>query len=455
MSMLDDTIAAVASGAGPAARGIVRLSGHNVRDCLRRCFEPVAHWPPPHDRTPSVLGGSLAVSLDGRSAALPGDLYYWPGNRSYTRQPSAELHLPGSGPLLSAALDAVCRAGARLAEAGEFTLRAFLAGRLDLTQAEAVLGVIDAADRRQLDAALAQLAGGLARPLAEIRQRLLDTLAHVEAGLDFVDEDIEFISPADLEAQLTDAAQQVGRLLSRMNARLGLPAVARVVLVGPPNAGKSSLFNALVGADHAALVSPVAGTTRDYLSAPLPLDGVDCELVDTAGLAASAPREQIDQAAQAAALDQQQHADVRLICMDVTRPHAAHPQHTQAGPGLACPLWTKIDLADAPAEPPGIAVSARTGAGLARLRAHLRELLQTSQRTTGEVVAHTASRCRDSLAAAAASLDRAVAALRDRCGEEVVAFELRTAVDEVGRVAGSVYTDDLLDRIFSRFCIGK
>src|SRR5207248_7990151 len=132
---------------------------------------------------------------------VPLVLYLWPTGRSYTRQPSAELHLPGSPPILEAALAAVCQAGARLARPGEFTLRAFLAGRLDLTQAEAVLGVIEAQCRHELDAALGQLAGGLARPLTALREQLLDLLAQLEAGLDFVDEDIEFITAADLERQ--------------------------------------------------------------------------------------------------------------------------------------------------------------------------------------------------------------------------------------------------------------
>src|SRR5205807_699202 len=154
-------------------------------------------------RVPTCIGAS--VRLDDLLGDVPATIYVWPTVSSYTRQPTAELHLPGSPPLLEAALHAVCQAGARLAQPGEFTLRAFLAGRLDLTQAEAVLGVIDAGSRRQLDSALGQLAGGLSRPLTQLRDELLDCLAELEAGLDFVEEDIQFISANELKRKLTGA----------------------------------------------------------------------------------------------------------------------------------------------------------------------------------------------------------------------------------------------------------
>jgi tRNA modification GTPase len=191
-----DTIAAIASAPGGAARGIVRLSGPGVLDCLKRSFVIA-------DEQCSSLEAILAAhavrgTLRLPTTRLPCELYYWPGARSYTREPLAELHTLGSPPLLASALAALCQAGARLAQPGEFTLRAFLAGRLDLTQAEAVLGVIDARGRTQLDAALAQLAGGLSAPLGRLRERLIDLLAHLEAGLDFVEEKIEFISSAEL-----------------------------------------------------------------------------------------------------------------------------------------------------------------------------------------------------------------------------------------------------------------
>ncbi len=213
---------------------------------------------------------------------LPATLYVWPNARSYTRQPQAEVHTLGSPPLLQCVLRAVCQAGARPAEPGEFTLRAFLSGRLDLTQAEAVLGVIDARGDDQLRAALEQLAGGLAGPLGQLRDRLLDLLAHLEAGLDFVEEDIEFITARELDGQLLAAAGAVDRLAQQMASRDLAGELPVVALTGWPNTGKSSLFNALLG-DCQALVSEVAGATRDYLTGELEWRGLRFQLVDTAG----------------------------------------------------------------------------------------------------------------------------------------------------------------------------
>ncbi len=214
---------------------------------------------------------------------LPADLFLWPQGRSYTRQLLAEIHTFGSPPLVDEILQSLCRNGARLAQPGEFTLRAFLAGRIDLTQAEAVLGVIDAADRNQLQAALAQLAGGLARPLGQLRSDLLDLLADLEAGLDFVEDDIRFVTPDELNRRLAAAAETIDQIGAQLTGRDAATARPRVALIGYPNVGKSSLFNALVG-NAAALVSTQAGTTRDYLSATIDACGMSIELIDTAGI---------------------------------------------------------------------------------------------------------------------------------------------------------------------------
>jgi tRNA modification GTPase len=454
--LFDDTIAAVASPPGGAARGIVRISGPNALRCLADCFHPQ----PPRDLSvllhPTALPGLLR--LPSFLSPIACDLHAWPGVRSYTAQPVAELHTLGSPPLLEALVEAVCRAGARPAEPGEFTLRAFLAGRIDLVQAEAVLGVIDATDRRQLDVALAQLAGGLAAPLAELRDKLLDLLARLEADLDFPDEDIPAVEVAELDEQLSAAATLIAGLLEKMQQRLDTTAVPRAVLVGYPNAGKSSLFNALAG-HQAALISHLPGTTRDYLTVELDLDGLRCLLVDTAGIEPQPqPAAAIAHAAQAVTAEQSQQADLRLLCLDATRSlnsweldQIARPQ----GSGQLV-VVTKIDVAEkVPALPcPAIATSSRTGSGLAALRGELRARLQ-AETTAWGVVPGTASRCRHSLLPAVECLQRARDILRDRSGEELVAAEVRIALNELGRVTGAVYSDDILDRIFSRFCIGK
>ncbi len=285
MYALDDTIAAVATPAGGAARGIIRISGPGAVGCVAGLFcdgAPLdSRRPIEAVSAPGVLCGALRPTE--LHSPLPCEVYVWP-NRGYTGQPVIEVHTLGSPPLLQVVLRSVCAAGARPAEPGEFTLRAFLAGRIDLTQAEAVLGVIDATNGRELDVALEQLAGGLARPLQRLRDALVEFLAHLEASLDFADDDLELIGRQEIGRRLGAAASEVAAIQSRLTARADVTDAIRVVLAGRPNTGKSSLFNAIVGSS-AALVSRQAGTTRDYLAAEVDLDGILCRVIDTAGTA--------------------------------------------------------------------------------------------------------------------------------------------------------------------------
>jgi tRNA modification GTPase len=380
-------------------------------------------------------------------------VYVWPDRRSYTGQPVAEMHLIGSPPLLEATLAAVCQAGARLAEPGEFTLRAFLAGRIDLTQAEAVLGVIDATDRQQLDVALEQLAGGLAHPLSELRRDLVSLLADLEAGLDFPEEDISFVDSQELARRVDEALRAVRGMLAQMQSRAEPQQAAKAILLGAPNAGKSSLFNALTGR-AAALVWHEPGTTRDYLVADIDLQGVACRLVDTAGVEPEHIHE-IDRSAQTLAADQARGGQLRIFCIDSTRPlNAWEREQLAAADPQRILVLTKIDRAT-PSDRPehAIRTSSATGEGLDVLRRRLREAIAASADLG--VVASTASRCRQSLERAAESLAQAGQLVRLGEGEELVAAELRVALAELGRVAGEVYTDDVLELVFSRFCIGK
>jgi tRNA modification GTPase len=326
---------------------------------------------------------------------------------------------------------------------------------LDLTQAEAVLGLIDARHERQFATALEQLAGGLSGPLGRLREELLELLAHLEAGLDFATEDIEFITAGELEAQLAAAAEHVASITARMQTRLENAEAPRVVLYGWPNVGKSSLFNALARREQ-ALVSPLAGTTRDYLTAELCLDGLDCRLVDTAGVELFQQDSTLAAAARQMRGAQESAADLLILCLDSTRPlnEWEHRELASVIDGRLIVL-TKIDhpsAAIAPS-PEALPTSAVSGAGLDLLRKRIaRELCSGPY---GEAVASTAVRCRDSLHLAAECLERA-RELAARGGfEELVAAEVRTALEEIGRVVGAVYTDEVLDRIFSRFCIGK
>ncbi|MCR4415510.1 MAG: 50S ribosome-binding GTPase, partial [Thermoguttaceae bacterium] len=325
------------------------------------------------------------------------------------------------------------------------------------------LGAVDAADPRGLDVALAQLAGGLAGPLFQLRDALLDLLAHLEAGFDFADEDIAFIAPDEVRQQLAAAAETVQRLAGQMASRAESAERVRVALVGWPNVGKSSLFNALAGRFQ-AIVSEHPGTTRDYLTAELDLEGVRCVLVDLAGIEPAPPcagssDAEIAAAAQRAARSQIAQAAVQVFCVDGSR--GLNPWEEAQ---LACAARNRLVVvtkSDAPRQVvlsvPAIETSSRTGQGLDVLRSRLRAAVLEAQgaESPGEVVASTAARCRQSLEMAAECLARARDVARAGTGEELVATEIRVALDELGKVVGAVYTDDLLDRIFSRFCVGK
>jgi tRNA modification GTPase len=445
----NDTIAAVATPPGPAARGIVRLSGPRAWPIALDGFRPEADWPPP--RFPEMRAGELRI--DGFRPLVPAMVALWPAPRTYTGQAIAEIHIVGSPPILGQLLAQCLARGARHAEPGEFTLRAFLSGRIDLTRAEAVLGVIEAANPAQLDAALHQLAGGLSGPILALRDRLLDVVAHLEANLDFSEEpDVDEIGRAALAAALDHSARELSDLVRRLDERGRPEGFPRVVLVGPPNAGKSRLFNALLGRDR-AIVSPRAGTTRDYLTGLCDCDGLMVELVDTAGIEEAG--DAVGALAQDHRAQQADRADLLLDCW----PAAWGPSPITDSD--RCPrirVRTRCDEAKPEngmhGAPDSIPTSAVTGSGLDELRAAIAHSLRTGN-PEGNLPAGTAARCRGSILRAEEALRSASESLLAGGGDELVAFDVRLAAEELGKVVGLVVTDDILDRIFRRFCIGK
>ena len=458
-----DTIVAIGTPLGGAARGIIRLSGPRVLASLAWCFVPDDPQVVLKNlSTAQAVSGSLTLGTSG--AKLPCDLFLWPDKHSYTRQRAAELHLLGSPPLLDHVLGNLCRQGVRLAQPGEFTLRAFLAGRLDLTQAEAVLGIIDSTNPNALDSALQQLAGGLSQPLSQLRNQLLGLLSHLEAGLDFVEEEIEFVSREELADKLSSAAHLIDSTLEQMTDRAQSQSLPRVVLVGAPNAGKSSLFNAMLerfpspAPAMPALVSPSAGTTRDYLSACLDLGRCRCELIDTAGLEVPSDCRSITGTAQDVTHRQMDQADLLVMCIEATAAsYSDNSSEIQWFEGPVFSVLTKGDLAegDGARDLGQLACSSLTGEGLEALAQRIADQITTCEPRNGQVLANTALRCRESLERARSSLSSALAIVAENGGEELVAAEIRATLCDLGAVVGAVYTDDILDRIFSQFCIGK
>lgn len=464
-----DTICAIVSGNQGASRGAIRISGPRAlevgiallreghRDANREIWLSIRRATRVHAEL--ELGEALGT--------IPCDYWIWPNSQSYTGQPSVELHLVGSMPVLERILELLCSSGARLAEAGEFTFRAFLAGRMDLAQCEAVLGVIDAKSQKGLDIALEQLAGGLQLPLQSLRQKLIELLADLEAGLDFVDEDIEFVTQDSLMEQLRFSLDAMQPIVEQLGMRGFSDAWIRVALFGLPNAGKSSLINALAGY-QAALVSDIPGTTRDYVK--VRSDRLPIQWVDTAGkedVHDAGPRQE----AQERTDEQWEQADLRWWCIDLSQEpsEASLPSPALTTSTNDQDLWlvgTKADLAPmellqrwrAWAIPTGklfFISSSQSRLGIELLEQALEDWLVDREAEASGILPSTLSRCRTALEAAQRAIECALQAVEGRAGDEIVAAELRLALDHLGVIVGEVYTDDILDALFSRFCIGK
>jgi len=438
----DDTIVALSSAPGAAARAIVRISGPKTLDVLAAVAPELRGLTFPIRRVVPV-----SLCLSDVFSPLPADLYFFRGPRSYTGQNLAELHALGSQPLVERLIADILNAGARPAGPGEFTLRAFLAGKLDLPQAEAVHAVIEASTESELKTALAQLAGGVTEPLHGLRDDLLNLLADAEAALDFADEDIEFVSKPETLHRLAKALARLKNLRRQLEARTVSGRPLRAALVGEPNAGKSSLFNALAG-NSAALVSPEAGTTRDYLAVSLLFDGINVELVDTAGWADAAGS--IEAQAQHLGAEQSQQADIVLWCVEAGSPFAESvAERLTRTNAVMLRVQTKCDLRSATE---GIASSVMHPNGVDAVRSALAEAAVSLVRPP---LAPSQSRCRHHVDACLKELQLAHHhALFDEPAE-LFALALRVALQHLGELVGAVYTNDLLDRIFSRFCIGK
>lgn len=474
----EHTIAALATAPGPARRGVLRLSGAGAGAIVRSLLRaPDGRALPPPKRA-----ACRAELLDG-GGAQPAGLLWMPGPASYTGEDVAELHLCGSPPLLRAALAAVLRAGARLARPGEFTRRALLSGKLDFAAVEGVLALIEAESEDERRAASALLWGGLRQATRGLRDALADARALCEAALDFSDGDAAAVPPGEIESLIERAHALALELRAAERARAPQGGLPRIVLAGQPNAGKSALFNALLArgaqterALPAALVSPRAGTTRDALERTWRAAFGACRLIDTPGLEAA--REELERAAQARAAHEHASADLLVLVLDAAREdEAALGREALELPRASALLlaWNKLDLPRARelhARRAGALGRALLAAGQGALRelglsAHSGAGLADFERAAGELLAlagprRAAAPARElELRHAGASesafeaLERARAASQAGLPLELVAEELRCASEALDAIDGHTGPEDLLDRIFARFCLGK
>ncbi len=416
----------------------------------------------------AVWAGPDELVLAGRSIAVgrfrdargsqPLLLLWMPGPRSFTREDVAEFHLPGSPPLLRAALDRLLDLGAVVAAPGEFTRRAFLSGRIDLARAEGVLELVRARNEGERRAATALLAGGLSDRVGTLREQLEDLRALVEASLDFDARDTGDVAAEEIDGRLADARAALAEARGFEVARSRGAGEPLVALVGAPNAGKSSLYNRLLGRQR-AIVAPVAGTTRDPVGEELDLDGIRCRLLDTAGFDRDEPADPIGRAARAAALSAVDAAEVLVWVVDAASVGGRGFPPRSEGWLLA---WNKIDLPGAPAAPPAdfaagpsIATSAVAGSGIAELRAAILAALRGGPGSDAVSTRELGARHRAALDRAAAAVEKAVDGRRRGVALELLAEDLRAATDALDEITGRTTAEDVLDRIFARFCLGK
>ena len=458
-----DIIAAIATGHSPTAIGIVRVSGQGCFACCDRVFRAFNGSPFSQQTPRNMVFGEM---LDAQGRVIDQGLAVrFPGPRSYTGEDSAEFHCHGSPVVLRELLGALFAAGARQAKAGEFTLRAFLNGRLDLTQAEAVIDLIDAETASAARNAAAQLDGGLRRMLEPIQDALLDVTSRFYAVVDYPDEDIEDIRPEQVAQALDSSAAALDRLLATCQRGKVLKSGVRTAIVGRPNAGKSSLLNALAGFDR-AIVTDIPGTTRDTVEESVLCGGVLLRLTDTAGIRDT--EDTVEQLGVERSRKALEAADLVLAVVDGSVPPTAEDLAVLRLAAKA-PRWiavfSKCDLWDTKARSVGVigqvgapaasvSLSAVTGQGLEALEAAVAALFLSGEAPdsgsllTDQRQEEAARRARDAVRRAKEALDAGLT-------PDAILTDAEEALDALGELTGRTAKEEIVSRIFSRFCVGK
>ena len=456
--MPDDTIAAIATPLGEGGLAVVRISGQGALAVADKSFLPSGK---------NSLKPSAAGSHTIQYGNIVGDgkvidevlLAILRAPRTFTREDTVEISCHGGLLPAKLVLDTLLKNGARLAEPGEFTRRAFLNGRIDLAQAEAVADLIHSRTELALSAANEQLAGKLSQRINQLRDDLMLTLAHVEAHIDFPDEDIAPDTRDKLLQRLENGIAFMDELLRTANEGQILRRGIRAAILGRPNAGKSSLLNQLLGRDR-AIVSPIAGTTRDTIEETANIRGLPVVFIDTAGLREA--RDEIEVEGIRRSRQSLVEAEFILHVLDASQPltEADESYLAEFAGKKRILVRNKTDLPEKINLPqnlavPVVSVCCVNGQGIEKLKDTIKELVWTGEITTEMLQVTINSRHQDALNRARAMTRQATDALRAGATLELVAMDLRIAANAVGEIVGKTTTEDLLDSIFSTFCIGK
>ncbi len=452
-----DTICALSTAPGRSGIAVVRMSGPESFNLLRQVFRTSKPMDPRRASLGRILDPRRGEELDEVVVTC------FPAPQSYTGEDVAEISMHGSPVLVSALLECLCALGARLAEPGEFTMRAFLRGRMDLSQAEAVRDVIEATTLYQAQVAARQRSGEIARQLEPVKERLIDIIVNLEAAVEFVEEDLAVEARGQLALKLENVQTGLDQWIGSFRQGRIVHDGFSLAIVGRPNVGKSSLFNALLSQER-SIVTELPGTTRDMVSEFTNLEGIPVRLLDTAGVRRSEDRVErlgVDRSMRAMA-----DADAILLVVDTSQPQAAEDEELQLR--LAeLPCIVVMNKSDLPAvwptrqqnayagSHPIVAVSALLGTDIDLLRSAILEHLFGSARPQRDGILITNLRHCQCLEAARDALRRAADALRHGLSEEFVLVDLHAGLQKLGAITGETGVEDLLNAIFSRFCVGK
>jgi tRNA modification GTPase len=446
----DDTIVAVSTPPGRGGLGVVRMSGRKARAIASRILE----FPESHVWKARTVAMAVLPDAEGHTVDRV-VVTFFEQPHSYTAEDVIEISCHGSPVVLRYAVERACRAGARLAEPGEFTLRAMLNGRIDLPQAEAVRDLIEATTLYQARIAAGQAAGSVSRRIAPLKNQLIDLISLLEAGIDFAEDDVSVASPAEIAARIEPVAAGLRRLAASFTFGKLVHEGVKLAIVGRPNVGKSSLFNRLLEQDR-AIVTEIPGTTRDLISETAALDGIPVKLFDTAGIRAG--QDLVETLGIERSFEAMADADLTLVVVDLAAPleHADRELIARAqAQGRALVVGNKSDLGRR-AEIAGecTPVSALTGAGLAELRRRIRETI-APEGVESEPGFITSVRHEQLLEESLAALEKARAAASAGVPHEMLLLDLYAALQALDGITGATTADDILNRIFSTFCIGK